>query len=135
MDLLAYAKGISSRIEAQAARVNVPVAVSIIDVHGNIILKHRMNGAPVFAADLSERKAYTSALVGIRTAEMSPLVQPGQPLFPMMSVSGGKYFSMGGSRSTANWSRASASAGAPLTRTSRYWKRGFESLQARVCLT
>ena len=39
MDLLAYAKGISSRIEAQAARVNVPVAVSIIDVHGNIITR------------------------------------------------------------------------------------------------
>jgi uncharacterized protein GlcG (DUF336 family)/catechol 2,3-dioxygenase-like lactoylglutathione lyase family enzyme len=96
MDLLAYAKNISSRIEAQATRVNVPVAVSIIDIHGNIILKHRMNGAPVFAADLSERKAYTSALIGIRTAEMSPLVQPGQSLFPMMSVSGGKYFSMGG---------------------------------------
>ena len=50
MDLLAYAKDISHRIEAQAARVDVPVAVSIIDIHGNIILKHRMNGAPAFAA-------------------------------------------------------------------------------------
>src|SRR4249919_749680 len=96
MDLLACAKNISDRIESQSALLGVPVAVSIIDIHGNIILKHRMNGAPVFAADLSERKAYTSALVGLRTAEMSPLVQPGQPLFPMMSVSGGKYFSMGG---------------------------------------
>lgn len=96
MDLLAYAKIITDRIEAEAARIGVPIAVSVIDIHGNIILKHRMNGAPVFAADLSERKAYTSALVGIRTAEMSPLVQPGQSLFPMMSVSGGKYFSMGG---------------------------------------
>ena len=57
-------------IEAQSARAGVPVAVSIIDVHGNIILKHRMNGAPVFAADLSERKAYTSALVGLRTADL-----------------------------------------------------------------
>ena len=65
MDLLAYAKNVSDRIEAEAARLNVPVAVSIIDIHGNIILKHRMNGAPVFAADLSERKAYTSALVGL----------------------------------------------------------------------
>ena len=74
----------------------MPVAVSIIDIHGNIILKHRMNGAPVFAADLSERKAYTSALVGLRTAELFPLVQPGQSLFPLMAVSGGRYCSMGG---------------------------------------
>ena len=96
MDLLAYAKDISSRMEAQAARLNIPVAVSIIDIHGNIILKHRMNGAPVFAADLSERKAYTSALVGQRTADLFSLVQPGQPLFPLMAVSGGRYCSMGG---------------------------------------
>jgi uncharacterized protein GlcG (DUF336 family)/catechol 2,3-dioxygenase-like lactoylglutathione lyase family enzyme len=96
MDLLACAKNISDRIESQSALLGVPVAVSIIDIHGNIILKHRMNGAPVFAADLSERKAYTSALVGLRTAELFPLVQPGQPLFPLMSVSGGKYCSMGG---------------------------------------
>jgi uncharacterized protein GlcG (DUF336 family)/catechol 2,3-dioxygenase-like lactoylglutathione lyase family enzyme len=96
MDLLACAKIISDRIESQSARVGVPVAVSIIDIHGNIILKHRMNGAPVFAADLSERKAYTSALVGVRTAELLPLVQPGQPLFPLMAVSGGRYCSMGG---------------------------------------
>jgi uncharacterized protein GlcG (DUF336 family)/predicted enzyme related to lactoylglutathione lyase len=96
MDLLTCAKNISDRIESQSARVGVPVAVSIIDIHGNIILKHRMNGAPVFAADLSERKAYTSALVGVRTAELLPLVQPGQPLFPLMAVSGGRYCSMGG---------------------------------------
>ena len=96
MDLFAYAKNIAKRIERQAARTDVPVAVSIIDIHGNIILKHRMNGAPVFAADLSERKAYTSALVGLRTAELFPLVQPGQSLFPLMAVSGGRYCSMGG---------------------------------------
>jgi uncharacterized protein GlcG (DUF336 family) len=53
-----------------------------------------MNGAAVFAIELSERKAYTSALVGIRTAELLPLVQPGQPLFPLMSQ--GKYCAMGG---------------------------------------
>ena len=82
MDLLAYAKKIAGKIEAQSARAGVPVAVSIIDIHGNIILKHRMNGAPVFAADLSERKAYTSALVGLRTADLVPLVQPGQSLYP-----------------------------------------------------
>lgn len=96
MDLLAYAKKIAERVEAQSARAGVPVAVSIIDVHGNVILKHRMNGAPVFAADLSERKAYTSALVGLRTADLGPLVQPGQSLYALMGVSGGRYCSMGG---------------------------------------
>jgi uncharacterized protein GlcG (DUF336 family) len=94
MDLLAFAKTIAERIETAAARAEVPVAVCVIDVHGNTILQHRMNGAPVFSIELSERKAYTSALVRMRTADILPLVQPGQPLFPLMSQS--RYCAMGG---------------------------------------
>jgi uncharacterized protein GlcG (DUF336 family)/catechol 2,3-dioxygenase-like lactoylglutathione lyase family enzyme len=96
MDMLAFAKNIADRIEAQSARAKVPVAFCVIDIHGNIILKHRMRGAPTFSIELSERKAYTSALVGLRTADLSPLVQPGQALFPMMGVSSGRFCSMGG---------------------------------------
>jgi uncharacterized protein GlcG (DUF336 family) len=96
MDLLAIAKDIAARVEAQSARTKVPVAVCVIDVHGNLVLKYRMNGAPAFSLDISERKAYTSALVGVRTADISPLVQPGQPLFPLMGLSEGRYCSMGG---------------------------------------
>jgi uncharacterized protein GlcG (DUF336 family)/catechol 2,3-dioxygenase-like lactoylglutathione lyase family enzyme len=96
MDLLAYAKEIAERIEAKSTKAKVPVAVCVIDIHGNIILKHRMSGAPTFSFELSERKAYTSALVGLRTADLSPLVQPGQALFPLMGVAGGRFCSMGG---------------------------------------
>jgi uncharacterized protein GlcG (DUF336 family) len=94
MGLLALAKNTAERVEAEASRAKVPVAVCVIDVHGNVILKHRMDGAKTFSIELSERKAYTSALVGVRTAELLPLVQPGQPLFPLMSQ--GKYSAMGG---------------------------------------
>jgi uncharacterized protein GlcG (DUF336 family) len=41
-------------------------------------------------------KAYTSALVGLRTADLFPLVQPGQELFPLMGLSKGRFCSMGG---------------------------------------
>jgi uncharacterized protein GlcG (DUF336 family) len=94
MDLLAFAKKIADGVEAEALRSKVPVAVCVIDVHGNLVLHHRMSGAPVFSIGLSERKAYTSALVGIRTADLLPMVQPGQPLFPLMSQ--GQYCAMGG---------------------------------------
>jgi uncharacterized protein GlcG (DUF336 family)/catechol 2,3-dioxygenase-like lactoylglutathione lyase family enzyme len=96
MDLLTFAKNIAVRVEAQSARAKVPVAVCVIDIHGNIILKHRMSGAPVFSIEISERKAYTSALVGLRTADLSPLVRPRQDLFPLMGLSGGRFCSMGG---------------------------------------
>jgi uncharacterized protein GlcG (DUF336 family) len=75
MDLLAIAKEIADRIEAESLKQDVPVAVSVIDIHGNVVLTHRMTGAPAFSLELSERKAYTSALVRIRTADLVPLVQ------------------------------------------------------------
>jgi uncharacterized protein GlcG (DUF336 family) len=94
MDLLAIAKNVADRVEEQAVRSEVPVAVCLIDIHGNVVLKHRMTGAPAFSIDLAERKAYTSALVRMRTADLLPLVQPGQPLFPLMSQT--SYCAMGG---------------------------------------
>ena len=74
----------------------MPVSVSIVDIHGNIVLTHRMSGAPAFSMELSERNAFTSALVGIRTIELLRLLQPGQELFPLGTVLGGKYGAMGG---------------------------------------
>ena len=96
MDLLETAKAAAERVEAEATRAKVPVSVCVIDIHGNLVLQHRMNGAPAFSLDISERKAYTSALVGMRTIELAPLVQPGQPLFSLLAMSGGRYSAMGG---------------------------------------
>jgi uncharacterized protein GlcG (DUF336 family) len=96
MDLLTTAKALAERVEAEATKAKIPVSVCVIDIHGNLVLQHRMNGAPAFSMDISERKAYTSALVGVRTADLVPLVQPGQALYPLLTVSGGRYTAMGG---------------------------------------
>ncbi len=96
MDLLTTAKALAERVEAQATQAKIPVSVCVIDIHGNLVLQHRMNGAPAFSMEISERKAYTAALVGIRTADLLPLVQPGQPLFALLTLSGGRYTAMGG---------------------------------------
>ena len=96
MDLLTIAKNIADRVEAESSEQDVPVAVTVIDIHGNIVLTHRMTAAPAFALELAERKAYTSALVGMRTADLVPLVQPGAALYPLLTVSGGRYSAIGG---------------------------------------
>jgi uncharacterized protein GlcG (DUF336 family) len=96
MDLLTIAKQAAERVEAASADSRVPVAVCVVDVHGNVVLHHRLTGAPLFALELSERKAYTSALVGKRTVDILPLVQPGQPLFSLSTVAGGRFCAMGG---------------------------------------
>ena len=38
MDLLTLAKNIAQRVEAQATQAKVPVAVCVVDVHGNVVL-------------------------------------------------------------------------------------------------
>jgi uncharacterized protein GlcG (DUF336 family) len=96
MNILAMAKAVAERVELEAAKAKVPVAVCIVDVHGNLVLQHRMNGAPVFSLEISERKAYTSALVRMRTADLLALVQPGQPLYVLPTVAGGRFCPMGG---------------------------------------
>src|SRR5688500_15877162 len=96
MDLLMAAKSLADRVEAEATRVQTPVSVSIVDIHGNLVLQHRMNEAPAYSMEISERKAYTSALVGLRTAELDPLVQPGQSLYALLSMAGGRYTAMAG---------------------------------------
>jgi uncharacterized protein GlcG (DUF336 family) len=47
-----------------------------------------MSGAPAFSLELSEGKAYTSALAGMRTADLAPLGQPGPALYPLLAVAG-----------------------------------------------
>jgi len=96
MDLLTIAKNAAERVEAASIAHKAPVGVCVVDVHGNVVLQHRMTGDPLFSIELSERKAYTSALVGMRTADLLPLVQPGQPLFPLGTVSEGRFCAMGG---------------------------------------
>src|SRR5437763_13978180 len=96
MDLLAIAKNIADRVEAESFEQNLPVAVTVIDIHGNVVLTHRMTGAPAFSLELAERKAYTSALVGLLTADLAPLVQPGEALYPLLAVSGARYSAVGG---------------------------------------
>src|SRR5712672_4259310 len=111
MDLLALAKTLADRVEAKATEAKIPVAVCVTDTHGNVVLHHRMSRAPGFSLEISERKAYTSALVRMRTADLLPLVQPGQPLFPLSMVSGGRYSAMGGGVPISNEGEVVAGVG------------------------
>ncbi|WP_340313656.1 GlcG/HbpS family heme-binding protein [Rhizorhabdus argentea] len=96
MDMLRTAKQLAERVAAEAMKAQLPVAVCIVDIHGNLVLQHRMNGAPLFSLEISERKAYTAALVGVRTADLLALVQPGQALYALPTVAGGRFCPMGG---------------------------------------
>jgi uncharacterized protein GlcG (DUF336 family) len=111
MDLLSTAKKLADLVEAEASATKVAVTVCVMDVHGNVVLKHRMKEAPVFSIEISERKAYTSALVGMRTADLLPLVQPGQELFSLSFIAGGRFAAMGGGVPLADEGKVFAGVG------------------------
>ena len=96
MQLLSLAKMIATRIETEAVRASVPVAMTVIDAEGRMVLQHRMAGAPVHAVSVSERKAYTSALVELPTSELGPAERVGEPDYAPTAVGGGRYCVIGG---------------------------------------
>lgn len=64
------------------------ICISVMDMHGNVVLMHRMPGCPVISPGLAERKAFTSLAMRVESAALVPLVQPGQPLFSLPAVAG-----------------------------------------------
>ena len=90
------AKDLAGLVEKHAAAIAVPVSISVVDEHGNLVLTHRMPDAPVISLEMSERKAYTSALLGMRTDDLAPLVVPGGRMYTITSVAGGRFVAFGG---------------------------------------
>jgi uncharacterized protein GlcG (DUF336 family) len=72
------------------------VTFCAIDVHGNVILKQRMTGAKLISIEMSERKAYTTAALDMKTTDMTPLAASGEALHTLASVTGGRYTVLGG---------------------------------------
>ena len=89
-------KKIAAAAESAAADIGINVVVSVVDVHGNPVLTHRMDGAPLHSLDMAFRKAYTAASFGVETASLTEKVQPGAPLYGLAVNSGSKLIAFGG---------------------------------------
>lgn len=89
-------KDLAAAAEKASAAIGIRVVVSVVDTHGNPILLHRMDGAPLHSLDIAFRKAYTAASFDVETETLTELVQPGQPLYGLAVNSGGKLIAFGG---------------------------------------
>jgi uncharacterized protein GlcG (DUF336 family) len=66
---------------AKAAEIGTRMNIAIVDVGANLKAFARMDGAWLASIDIAIKKARTSAMLLMPTADLDPLVQPGQPLF------------------------------------------------------
>jgi uncharacterized protein GlcG (DUF336 family) len=96
MDLLTPSVKLAGLAEAEARRLRRKMVFCVIDLHGNIVLKHRMTGSILIGLEMAERKAYAAAALQMKTADMAAHALPGEPFHIVMVGAGDKYWIDGG---------------------------------------
>lgn len=78
---LDQAEAVIAAARAGAAGRGETVALAVVDSGGNLVAFGRMDGAHLITIDTAIGKAFTAVSVGFDTVNMTPYIQPGQPLF------------------------------------------------------
>jgi uncharacterized protein GlcG (DUF336 family) len=86
---LVQAEAAVAAAKTKAAALNTKMDISVVDAGANLVAFARMDGAWIGSIDISMKKARTAAWFTMDTAALSPLVQPGQPLFNIEHSNGG----------------------------------------------
>jgi uncharacterized protein GlcG (DUF336 family) len=73
----------------KADQIGQPMNVAVVDDGGHLLAFGRQDGAIRASIDISQRKARTSILMNLPTAELTPLVQPGAELYGLEQTAGG----------------------------------------------
>jgi uncharacterized protein GlcG (DUF336 family) len=74
---------------AMAGEIGQPMNIAVVDAGAHLLAFVRMDGAILASIDISIRKAKTSILMNVPTAELTELVQPGAPLYGLEQTAGG----------------------------------------------
>ncbi len=82
--------------ERQAASLDVPMAIAIVDCEGGLQLFKRMDGTLPVSTELAVSKAYTSAVLRMPTHQVGELAQPGAALYGIQHTHNGRIILFGG---------------------------------------
>jgi len=74
----------------KAAEIGVPMDIAFVDEGGSLLAFERMDGAIVGCIQFALDKAYTAAVLCLRTEEEGKIAQPGGPEFGINSSHGGR---------------------------------------------
>ena len=86
---LAQAEAAIAAAKVKAAEINTKMDICVVDAGANLVAFARMDGAWIGSIDIAFKKAKTAAWFTMDTAALSPLVQPGAPLFNIEHSNGG----------------------------------------------
>jgi len=94
--MLMKAKKMIEAAEEKALEIGVPMVIAVVDMGGNLVAQHRMDGSLLASISLSLDKAYTAVALQIPTDEAASVVGPGQTLFGINTTNGGRLVVFGG---------------------------------------
>lgn len=93
---LSAAKRLIEDAERKAEEIGVPMVVAVVDVGGNPVALHRMDGSLLASLDIALNKAYTALSLRLPTGDLANLARPGQPLYGIDSTNHGRIVVFGG---------------------------------------
>ena len=94
--MLAEAKRMIAAAEQKAQELGVPMVIAVVDIGGNLVAQHRMDGALLASISLALDKAYTAVALKMSTDQVAVAVSPGQPLCGLNTANGGRFIIFGG---------------------------------------
>ena len=86
---LAQAEAAIAAAKEQAAKLKTKMNICVVDSGSNLVAFARMDGAWLGSVDIACKKAKTANWFMMDTSALSPLVQPGKPLFNIEHSNGG----------------------------------------------
>ena len=94
--MLVEAKRMIALAEQKAREIGVPMVIAVVDIGGNLVAHHRMDGALLASISLALDKAYTAVALKMPTDQVAEVVRPGQPLCGLNTANGGRFIIFGG---------------------------------------
>jgi len=86
---LAQAEAIIAAAKEKAFNIKTKMNIAVVDSGSNLVAFVRNDGAWLGSVDIAIKKAKTAVFFQMDTADLSPLVQPGKPLFNIEHSNGG----------------------------------------------
>lgn len=78
---LEQAEAIIMAAKEKAAGINTKMNICVVDSGANLVAFVRNDGAWLGSVDIAIKKAKTAVYFQMDTADLNPMVQPGEPLF------------------------------------------------------
>jgi len=86
---LEQAEAVIAAAKKKATELNTKMNIAVVDSGSNLVAFVHMDGGWIGSVDISIKKAKTAAWFQMDTKALTPLVQPGQPLFNIEHSNGG----------------------------------------------